>query len=259
VTVYFMDFVRVLTRRWYVLFAGLVLMGAAAVGVIMVVPTNYQASGNVLILLPPTGTTDKPVNPYLNTPAGLNMAAIIVGGVVTTPEAQRDVKAAGFTSEFAVGQSPGTGVPLLNVTGEDTNPTMAVAPHDEAIRRLKRQRETMQADVGAPRDQRMVAQTFSVTTQAEAVAGAKARALAAVGAVGVVLTLIATFAVDRWRRKSPKNGRRLLRRAERRPAPEATEPPRAPVPEEKVRRHGRHEVPKESTQTPDSVTTPVAS
>src|SRR4051794_24752162 len=102
-----MDLLRVLARRWYVLLAGLVLVGGAAAGAVMVVPTNYEASGNVLILLPSKGTSDKPINPYLNTPPGLSMAALIIGGVLTTPQEQRAIAAAGFTSEYAVGQSPG--------------------------------------------------------------------------------------------------------------------------------------------------------
>jgi capsular polysaccharide biosynthesis protein len=214
VRVYFKDFMKVLQRRWYVLVVGLLVLAAAGLGVVKVVPTNYEASASVLFLLPPRGTTEAPVNPYLNTPSGLTLTALIIGGVLSTPEEQRSMTAAGFTSQFSVGQTPGSSAPLVYVTVEDTDPRMAVATLNEVLKRISAELKKMQDEAGAPRDQRMVAHMFSVTEQAEAVAGAKMRALAAVGGLGVVLTLVAAFAIDGSRlRKSS-----VRQRDQRRPA-----------------------------------------
>ena len=213
---YVMDLLKVLARRWYVLLAGIVLVGGAAAGVVRVVPTNYEASGNVLILLPPKGTSDKPINPYLETPPGLSIAAQIIGGVLATPQQERSIAAAGFTSEYSVGQTPGSSVPLLHVTVEDTDPDMAVATLKEVIRRTEAELADLQSDAGAPPTQRMVAHTVSVTEQAEVLSGAKVRALAVVGAVGTVLTLVAAFALERWR-KEVRRRRQAEHEARRRP------------------------------------------
>lgn len=199
---YFTDAVRVLLRRWYVIVTGLMIMGGTATAVMMYVPTNYVASGSVLFLLPPKDAGDKPINPYINVPQGLTMSSSIVGGVVSTPEAQRDVFKSGFTSDYSVSQIPGSGIPLLYVNAQDTNPQMAVSTVKEVIRRIDVELARMQDEAGAPASQRMRSQSFSVTDQGEAVRGAKIRALAVVGAVGVVLTTVAAFVVDRSQRRT---------------------------------------------------------
>lgn len=193
---YFSDALRVLARRWYVLLAGLLLVGVANALVTVLVPTNYQASANVLFLLPPTASGDKPVNPYLNTPQGLVLTSAIVGGVVSTPEEQRNMFASGFTSDYAVSQTPGTGFPLLAISVQDSNPTMAVRTLKEVIRRVDAELSRMQVAANAPVSQRIMASTFSVTDQAEPLHGAKIRAIAIVAGVGIVLTALAAFVLD---------------------------------------------------------------
>jgi hypothetical protein len=230
---YFTDAVKVLLRRWYVLLVGLLLTGGAAVGVALVVPTNYEASGNVLFLLPPDAG-DQPVNPYLNVPQGLTMSASIVGGVLSTPEMQRDIFDAGSTSEYAVGQEPGTGIPMLYITAADTDPAMAVKTVAEVIRRVDTELERMQTAAGAPSDQRMVTQPFSVTAQAEVVRGAKIRAVAVVGAVGAVLTVLAAFALDRARPGfGPRRGAHVATAIRSRSREAAAEGPQSPLEDER--------------------------
>jgi hypothetical protein len=201
---YLSDVMGVLLRRWYILLVGLFVMGAAT-GVVREMPTNYQASGNVLLLLPPASAGGTPVNPYLNVQQGLVVVSSIIGGVVTTPEAARSVYAAGFTSEYSVTQTPGTGIPLLTVSAEDTDGDRAVATVREVIRRINAQLAQMQADVNAPAAQTMYSREFSVTTTPEKVNGDKIRALAvAVASIGL-LTLLSAFGVDRYlRNRKPK-------------------------------------------------------
>ena len=214
--VYFSDLVRVFRRRWAIFLCGLLTLGGAVGGIMYFVPTGYQASGNVLFLLP-AKTADGKVNPFVNLQGGLIVAATIVGGVLSTQDTQRAMASAGYTSDYSVAQVPGSGAPLLVVQAQDTNPTMAVATVNEVIRRIELQLKKMQDDAGAPADQYISATAYSVTPQAEVQHGAKLRALAVAVAVVGVLTLMVAFGVDGRSRRAgaaaleslPEGGRRM--------------------------------------------------
>ncbi|PRZ42483.1 hypothetical protein CLV47_105105 [Antricoccus suffuscus] len=206
---YFGDVLKALGRRWYVLVAGLVVIAVAAGLAIKWVPTQYEASGQMLLLLPAdaTGITT-PTNPYINLQAGLITTASVVAGTLSTKDSQREMKAKGFTSEYAVALDPGGG-PLLLITADDTNPQRAVATRDEVIKRLDGELARIQQDENVPVTQLIHSRTFSVTQFAEALPGSKIRALAVIGAVGVILTLIVALMIDRYRpaRKRPRRSR----------------------------------------------------
>ncbi len=202
---YFSDLIGVLRRRWRIFAVGMLLMGGASAGIMVYVPANYQASGNVLFLLPPkTGTVV--INPFLNLQSGLSAAASIVGSVMMTTETQASVAQAGFTSTYAVSQAPGGGVPLLSVSAVDTDPQMAVKTVNEVIRRIDAQLTLMQELAGAPSNQLISISTFSVTQQAEVVHGAKLRALAVALAVVGVGTALVAFTVDASRMRKAAQG-----------------------------------------------------
>src|SRR4051794_18539640 len=136
---YLSDALKVIMRRWYIVIAGYALMIGAGVAAIKVVPTNHQASGQVLFLPPsepdPDGTR---VNPYLELPSGLTFTATLVGGVMATQDTQRELADAGFMSSYSVSVAPGTG-PLLVVSVQDTDPAAALAERDEIITRIERE------------------------------------------------------------------------------------------------------------------------
>jgi hypothetical protein len=204
--VYASDVLKVLRRRWYLVLTGLVLVAGASIGVFALVPTQYEAKADVLFLLP-ANSASTPVNPYLNLQQGLSTTASILGGVVTTPETQREVFKSGFTADYAVAQQPGTGVPLLSVSAQSGNADMAVATVSEIVRRINDQLASIQRDAGAPASQFITSRTFSLGNQAEALRGAKIRALAVVVALGMTLTVLVTLLIDRLRRGT---GRRAV-------------------------------------------------
>ena len=238
--VYFSDLLVVLRRRWRIFLAGFLLAGVASVGIVMYVPTQYQASGDVLFLLPPK-TAAGPINPYLNLQNGLSVAASIVGGVVTTRETQLEVARAGFTSPYAVAQSPQGGVPLLSVSAEDSNPEMAVKTVSEVIRRIGSELNQMQVNAGAPASQFMGISEFSITPKAEALHGSKLRALGVALTVIILGTSVVAFSVDGSRRRKdarveagpsdavePEGRRARQRRPRRRPVARRYERRRVP-------------------------------
>lgn len=207
---YLVDALSVLLRRWYIVLAGVLVLGGGVAAVVTYVPTTWQSSGQMLLLLPPQGSgTDEPVNPYLNLQAGLTTAASLVTGAVTAKDIEKEMEDAGFESEYAVAVVPGTG-PLISVTTKDSDPDMATATREAVMAWIDSELLRIQEEVNVPKTQYMSATRSSVSRTAEALPGSKLRALAALFAVVALLTLVLTFGLDRL----------LLRRA----ALPATEP-----------------------------------
>lgn len=198
-----MDFVeslRVLLRRWRVLLVGIIAIAAAAAGAIVAIPTNYQAAGQLVLLLPAQSTgAATPTNPYLNLEPGLTITASLIAATLSTKDAARSLETTGFTSEYSIGLNPGAG-PILEISAEDNDPVMAVRTRDEVIKRLQEELARIQQAVNAPQRQLISARTNSMPNVAEALPGSKIRALAAIGGVGMVVTLLIAFMRDRTRR-----------------------------------------------------------
>jgi hypothetical protein len=214
---YLVDALTVLLRRWYVVLAGVLVLAGGGAAVVAYVPTTYQSSGQMVLLLPPAASgTETPVNPYLNLQTGLTTAASLVSGAASTKDAEEEMKDAGFDAEYAVAVVPGTG-PLISVTAKDSDGAEATATRDEMMAWIDRELLRLQDEVGVPRAQYISATRSSVSRTAEALPGSKLRALAALGAVVGLLTLVLTFGIDRL----------LLRRKARRDP----EPGTAPVDE----------------------------
>ena len=196
---YFLDALKVLVRRWYVVVAGFLLMALAAAAAINWVPTSHQASGQVLFLLPPEATgSQTPTSPFLNLPEGLSIAASLVASNVTTKDTARDMESDGFDSDYAIALNPGGG-PLLVITTKDTDPAAAMATRDELIGRVAAELERLQSDAGVPQRQWIYPTMNALGQRAEALPGNKIRALAAILGTGLALTLTAAFVLDRPR------------------------------------------------------------
>lgn len=252
----FIDSLKVLLRQWRVLMIGMVVVGAAAAAALFAVPTNYQATGQLVLLLPPQSTgAATPTNPYLNLEPGLTVTASLIASTLSTKDAQRTLEAAGFESEYSIGLNPGSG-PILEISTEDDDPVMAVRTRDEVIKRLQDELGRIQLAVNAPQRQLISARTNSVPNVAEALPGSKIRALAAIAGVGVVLTLLIAFIRDRGR--NPKVVAPMAYRPEPANAaveadeplaalPVAVAPTPAPAPPETPRPNGH---PQESRPVP---------
>ncbi|CAI9398663.1 hypothetical protein [Nocardioides sp. T2.26MG-1] len=199
---YFAEALAVLARRWYVVVVCAIAIVAGLVVAVKEVPTQYQASGQVLLLLPPTATgKGTPSNPYLNLQPGLTTMATITAAQLNSKPEQRSFVEAGFTSDYAIGVSPDTG-PLLLITVKDIDPVEAAATRDEVIARVTRELFVLQEGLDVPDTQRVYPRTTSAPP-AEVVPGAKIRAMAVIGGGGLVATIILAFLLDRLLRRRP--------------------------------------------------------
>lgn len=196
-----MDAVRVLLRRWYVVVAGVVLMAAAGGAVMKVVPTQYQASAQLILLLPSKATGARtPTNPYLNLQAGLVTTSSIISSSMMTPERQQKLEAEGHTAEYSVDVLPDSG-PIVVVSAKSSDAAEAVDTRDAVIKEIDDQLTLMQSEVSVPKTQ-VIAPLEANVGPAQVLPGSKIRALAAVGAAGVVATLVVAFVVDGRRNRA---------------------------------------------------------
>ncbi len=195
--IYLTDVLGMLRRRWLVVLVALLLIGGGVGVTYLKAPTSYQATGQLLLLLPPQASgSDAPTNPYLNLHPGLDTAAALIASTMNTPESQRSVAAGGHTAQYDIALSPDSG-PLLVITTEAADPQQAIATRDEVINRLQVELARIQAEENAPKRQLIHTRTNGTFNEAEVLTGDRTRAVAAVGAAGLLLTLMVVVAWDR--------------------------------------------------------------
>lgn len=194
---YFMDAVRLLLRRWYVAAIGLLLIVGGAAYAMKTLPTQYQASGEMLFLLPPDATGHAtPSNPYINLVPGLTTTASLIATESMTKDVVAQFADEGFKTEYSVALVPSTG-PLLTISTTDTDPAKAVAMRDRVMKWLTERLDARQKAVSVPASQSIYTEDTNVGKGAEVVPGNKIRALAGVAGAGGILTLVVAFVLDR--------------------------------------------------------------
>jgi hypothetical protein len=205
--IYLSDVLGMLRRRWIVVLVGMVLVVGAMGAAYLKAPTSYQSTGQLLLLLPPQASgSDSPTNPYLNLDPGLATAAALIASTMNAPESQRAVAAAGHSAEYSIALSPETG-PLLVITTEGADPQQAIGTRDEVIRRLQDELQRIQTEENAPRRQFIHTRTNGTFNEAEVLTGDRTRAVAAVGAAGLLLTLMVVVGWDRVQASRPRRTR----------------------------------------------------
>ncbi|WP_248580537.1 hypothetical protein [Nocardioides sp. InS609-2] len=210
----FLDALKVLWRRWLIVLLGILITGLGCGAVIAKVQTVYQGSAQYLLLLPSKANGDSnPQNPLINQPAGLVIGASLIAAEINTKDTEREMARDGFESDFALALAP-SGGPLLSITVTDTDRVGVIATRDEILRRLDKQlAELQERDIpDIPDNQIISALPVAVNQEAEAVPGAKIKALVVVVALGGIITLLLVFALDR------PLSRRAARRAEKKKA-----------------------------------------
>ncbi|GAB3254505.1 hypothetical protein [Nocardioides dilutus] len=194
---YASDTLRVFGRRWLFLGFGLVFSIGVGVQTLKHVSSDYQASGQLVVLLPPDAPgTKTPINPYLNLQSGLSLMASVVATEVMSLTTERELGSKGFRAEYDVGLVPGVG-PLLQITTKSKDPAMALATRDAVMDEVNDVMAELQQGRGIPSHQIISTEASDVSPTAQVLPGSRLRAL--VGAFGssLVLFLVATFALDR--------------------------------------------------------------
>ncbi|WP_166389565.1 hypothetical protein [Nocardioides ochotonae] len=191
------NLLRALARRWVVVLIGLALTAVGCFGVLQTVGTQYQASSQVVLLLPPEASGPAtPSNPFLNLQAGQVTLASMLAGNVSTPDVARTLAGAGHDAEYDVAVLPGAG-PIMQITTTSTDPAAAISTRDAVMKEIDTQLAQLQKRAEVPPRQLISGDRVAVSSGAEALGGSRIRALGAAAAVGLLATLLLALGVDR--------------------------------------------------------------
>ncbi|MFJ9832796.1 Wzz/FepE/Etk N-terminal domain-containing protein [Streptomyces sp. NPDC101169] len=195
---------RVMRRRWYVLLPGLLLTAALAAGVALVVPVTYQSQSTVALLNSQKATVAYDGNPFLSTQTSLTGMADSLARNLNSDGSLRELKSRGAKGTFEAKLADNAQGPLmwLTVTGTDK---AAVLSSDRILTAFAEERLDQFQKQQSVAPKAMIRMTTIVPPQ-NPVAQTKTRLeyLVMAGALGLVLSLGASFYVEARRRPRPQ-------------------------------------------------------
>ncbi|WP_322748986.1 MULTISPECIES: hypothetical protein [unclassified Frankia] len=194
---YFLDFVAVLVRRWYILIIGIILTGLAGVGVHAAIGPTFQAHAAVVIL-PPTsdsGTTSTAAsrNPYLSIPLG--NTADVLARIMATDGVRQELKAAHATSPFTI-VLVADGSPVLEIAATDSSPAAATNTASVLVKVAGTELEKLQVMQNVPKNAMIRASQLISPTEPDVLHGSQIQALLGVVVLGLILSVTVCFAAE---------------------------------------------------------------
>ncbi|GAA2637123.1 MULTISPECIES: YveK family protein [Streptomyces] len=198
---------RVMRRRWYVLLPGLLITAALTAAVYLLVPVEYRSQSTVSLLNSKKATVAFDGNPFLSTQASLTGMADGLARNLNSDDAKADLKSLGLTGvhEAKIADNALGPYMWLSVVGTDQ---AAVLKSDQILTTYaeKRLLEFQTQQSVAP--DAMIRMTVIVPPQKpEAQTKARLQFLIMAGALGFVLSLVATFFVEARKRRGASSGR----------------------------------------------------
>lgn len=186
----------IMVRRWVVLLLGLALTAGVAGLAYGAMPPRYQATARMMLLLPDDARRE-PGNPFLYSPNGLVVLAHYAAEILYTQSLARDIEEAGLVNSFEAGLEPREPIITVSVQGDDAD--RVAATRDYLVHRVEEKVLIAQTEVGAPPRHIAYVHTFMDHDLPYEIGGDRTRALVGVVAAGVLLSLVAAFAVGRRR------------------------------------------------------------
>ncbi|MBT2468178.1 chain length determinant protein [Streptomyces sp. ISL-66] len=216
---------RVMCRRWYVLLPGLLLTAALIAGVYLLVPVEYRSQSTVTLLNSKKATVAFDGNPFLSTQASLTGMADGLARNLNSDDSKADLRSQGLTGEYEAKIADNAQGPFMWLSVTGTRPD-AVLKSDEIFTAYaeKRLRE-FQAQQSVQPEAMIRMATIVPPQTPEAQTKTRLQYLVMAGALGFVLSLVATFFVEARRRQA---GRQSRRRPESEPPPATTGSGRRP-------------------------------
>jgi capsular polysaccharide biosynthesis protein len=211
---------RTLVQRWLTLLLGLILTGFATVAVFTSVPRTYQARSQAIVLLSPTaGSTEYSTSPFIYLPNTLNVLARVVIADPNTARFRAEMAQNNYTAQYEVDVEPQGPVVRFSVEGND--PEIVRQTHAELLRRFEAELQRIQVEERVPPRQMAHARFVGANGDPDPIGGDRFRAAVATLFIGLLLTLLATFLVERafrtWAQRAADRLLRLQAQAERPP------------------------------------------
>ncbi|MFJ7271018.1 chain length determinant protein [Streptomyces sp. NPDC099050] len=199
---------RVMRRRWYVLLPGLLLTAALITGLYLLVPVEYRSQSTVSLLNSDKATVPFDGNPFLSTQASLTGMADGLARNLNSDDSKADLKAHGPGGLYEAKIADNALGPFmwLSVTGTDPAAVLEADKFFTAYAEKRLREFQAQQSVAPDAMIRMV--TIVPPQKPEAQTKTRLQYLVMAGALGFVLSLVATFFVEARRRKADKPGRR---------------------------------------------------
>jgi uncharacterized protein involved in exopolysaccharide biosynthesis len=203
------DLLRGLARRWYVMFAGLLVTVAACVGLYTTVPLEHTASANV-ILLPPQTVYGEDGNPFLYL-GGLSQAVDVLTRTLNAEEIRGVIEKNNPDVEFEIGADTDSTGPIVLITAKSADGAAAIETMYDVLDVTPGALETIQYDLSVPPNSLITVETLAADSKPESDEKNRLQAVIAAAAGGMVFFLLFTAFVDA----------RLLARAARRSSAKA--------------------------------------
>jgi hypothetical protein len=223
-----MDVARILgalRRRWYLVTIGLLMTMGLSLLAYQTVPFTYQASGSVL-LLPPGYDKQNGSNPFLQL-GGLELPASIVAAYLEGEGPQERAARVVPHATYTVAIDASTRGPVLSVIVVDRSEASTLLALSTVLDAIPAALHELQSQLKVGSGSTVGSMRLAVDTHPTVIRKATLRALVAVLAVGLVLTMMSTVAIDSLLDR-PKKGRSrasVIREAD----PDGTATPGEPV------------------------------
>ncbi|CAM5662610.1 hypothetical protein SAVIM338S_06814 [Streptomyces avidinii] len=199
---------RVMCRRWYVLLPGLLLTAALVAGVYLLVPVEYRSQSTVTLLNSKKATVAFDGNPFLSTQASLTGMADGLARNLNSDDSKADLRSQGLTGEYEAKIADNAQGPFMWLSVTGTRPA-AVLKSDEIFTAYAEKRlQEFQAQQSVQPEAMIRMATIVPPQTPEAQTKTRLQYLVMAGALGFVLSLVATFFVEARRRKAGQQSRR---------------------------------------------------
>ncbi|MFJ6480259.1 MULTISPECIES: chain length determinant protein [unclassified Streptomyces] len=198
---------RVMRRRWYVLLPGLLITAALTAAVYLLVPVEYRSQSTVTLLNSKKATVAFDGNPFLSTQASLTGMADGLARNLNSDDAKADLKSLGVTGvhEAKIADNALGPYMWLSVVGTDR---AAVLKSDEILTKYAEKRLLeFQTQQSVTPDAMIRMATIVPPQKPEAQTKARLQFLVMAGALGFVLSLVATFFVEARKRRAATSGK----------------------------------------------------
>ncbi|MEJ8641759.1 chain length determinant protein [Streptomyces sp. MS1.HAVA.3] len=196
---------RVMRRRWYVLLPGLLLTAALTAAVYLLVPVEYRSQSTVTLLNSKKATVAFDGNPFLSTQASLTGMADGLARNLNSDDSKAELKALGVTGVHEAKIADNALGPYMWLSVVGTDPA-AVLKSDEILTAYAEKRLLEFQTQQSVQPEAMIRMSTIVPPQKpEAQTKARLQFLVMAGALGFVLSLVATFFVEARRRGPGKH------------------------------------------------------
>lgn len=179
-------------RRWYIFVPLIALTAFATVSVGRGVAPEYEATGAAMLVPGPGAVAEEDWVP--NPLGSMETANVVIGIVVTGPEARDLIASYGLNREYELSQ--GSRSALMNVDVRDESPAVAVETATAVLELVADELEARQVAANIPKNGRYRLQVLRPPFIENAVTDGKLRNMAIAGVLGAAASLLITVFFD---------------------------------------------------------------